>query len=159
MIQLSRYQHEVPSSCNNTVYLSVSFDVSWPQHLVAISSLFMHALVPPRTFWNFDVFIASFPFWISRCIIVPNLEHTTFLISFPNGSGFLKIKEKCGKSPLGDGTESYGTHWPIYGFLFPWSNFPARLLNPSINPRISRSYRYLLPTYQQSNMAKMSWTP
>ena len=69
----------------------VSFDVSCSHPLVAVDSLLMHLAVPPISFWNYDVFIASFSFWISMCNIIPNLEHAIFFISVPNGSGFPKI--------------------------------------------------------------------
>ena len=82
-----------------------------------------------RFFFNYDVFIASFPFWIYRCNIVPNLEHTTLFISVPNGFVFLKnISSTVNLLYWGCKIIWYSsTHLP---FFYPRINLPVQFVKP-----------------------------
>ena len=77
----------------------VAFDEIWPQSLLAFMIIFMQAAVPLTSCWDYNVFIVSILFCVSRYIIVTSIEHTVFFNYVPNGSIFLNINDCCGRSP------------------------------------------------------------
>ena len=79
----------VSNKLNQISVKKVSFYYSWPHPFVYFIIIYMQATTPPIYCWNPVVFVASFPFWIERYNIFPNLEHTELLNSVSGGSVFL----------------------------------------------------------------------
>ena len=77
---------------NHTSSKKMPLYVSLPYPLVSFMDIFVQACVPPIYCFYSNLFVASFPFCVSRYNIVPNIEHSAFFNFLPNVSGFMNIK-------------------------------------------------------------------
>ena len=103
------------------------------QHFVSFFIVFVQSTVLPISFWNYDVFVAYFHFWILRYNIVPNLDHMELFNYVPNGYGFLNINDFCYREPLCVVCKHMDLICSLPLFSIPYTIFLQESLKPSIS--------------------------